>query len=72
MNLTFGPPLTAGDVKEVGWYFLDRPGPPRGYVYIAGDPDDNLWLYSVSGKPLKFNNRFIGTFYRVPSDPLEE
>jgi hypothetical protein len=70
--MELGPPLKARDVTEPGWYYLDRPGPPRGYVYIGSDPDDNLYL-SCAGvaQSFKMKDSFLGTFYKIPDNPLE-
>jgi hypothetical protein len=71
MNMTFGPPLKASEVTETGWYYIDRPGPPRGYVYISSDPDDVLYFNHLNGV-FPLNERLIGTFYKVPDRPFEQ
>lgn len=70
--MELGPPLKAADIVDPGWYFLDRRGPPRGYVYISADPDNNLYLNSVNNSGLVFELKgtFVGTFHKVPDNPL--
>lgn len=72
-NMELGPPLSAAEVTEPGWYFVDRRGPPRGYLYISADPDNNLYVNSA-GSSLVFalTAKFAGTFYKVPDNPLDE
>lgn len=65
-------PIHANMITECGWYWLDRKGAPRGYIYISSDPDGNLWLNNIQGPAIELKPEFNGTFYKVSDDPVNE
>jgi hypothetical protein len=73
--MKLGEPISAAEVTETGWYWLERGGPPRGYVYISTDPDESqLYLNSVNfrGEVLPLRPELHGTFYKVSNNPLDD
>jgi hypothetical protein len=69
--MKLGPPLTAAEVKETGWYWLERRGPPRGYVYISTDPDEETFYLNALNFQHELKPELHGTFHKVPDNPID-
>lgn len=74
MSNVLGERFSSRDIKDSGWYWLERTGAPRGYVYVSSDPDsETLYLHAIQLKePLVLKPGFYGVFYKVSDQPYNE